>query len=133
MKQTGIADAAQFGPSVDFYLFDDVKYDQTAHSAFYYVDSAEGAWNSGRHEKPNLGNKIPYRRGYFPCPPTDQTHDLRSEMMLAMNQCGLTAESHHHEKGTGGHGKYPRRYGILFPRFGFSCRPLFHAPSALST
>jgi glutamine synthetase len=115
MKQTGIADAAYFGPSIDFYLFDDVKYDQTTHSAFYYVDSVEGAWNTGRDERPNLGNKIPYRQGYFPCPPIDQTHDLRSEMMLAMNECGLTAESHHHEKGTGGQCSIGIRYAELVP------------------
>ncbi|MGL4424560.1 MAG: type I glutamate--ammonia ligase [Gemmataceae bacterium] len=113
MKQTGIADAAFFGPAVDFFVFDDVKFDQNSHSAFYFVDSEEGAWNTGRDERPNLGSKIPYRQGYFPCPPADQTHDLRSEMMLVMNQCGLVAESHHHEKGTGGHGSIGIRYADL--------------------
>ncbi len=102
MMQQGVADAAQFGPSLEFFVFDDVKFDQTTHSAFYYVDSAEAAWNTGRDEKPNLGYKIPYRQGYFPCPPTDHLHDLRSEMMRVMIDCGLTVESHHHEKATGG-------------------------------
>jgi glutamine synthetase len=113
MKQTGVADTAQFGPAVDFFVFDDVKYDQTANSAFYYLDSNEGAWNTGRDERPNLGGKIPYRQGYFPCPPTDQTHDLRSEMMLRMADCGLQVEGHHHEKGTGGHGSIGVKYGDL--------------------
>ena len=115
MKQTGIADTAYFGPSVDFFVFDDVKFDQTSHSAFYYVDSNEGAWNTGRDERPNLGSKIPYRQGYFPCPPTDQTHDLRSEMMRAMIDCGLTVESHHHERASGGHCAIDVRYGELLP------------------
>ena len=102
MKYKGVADAAQFGPSVEFYVFDDVRFDQTAHSAFYSVDSVEAAWNTGRAEGPNLGYKIPPRQGYFPCPPTDHLHDLRSEMMRAMIDCGLTVESHHHEKGAAG-------------------------------
>lgn len=113
MKQTGIADTAHFGPSIDFFIFDDVKFDQTTNSAFYYLDSSEGAWNTGRDDRPNLGNKVAYRQGYFPCPPTDQMHDVRSEMMLAMNACGLTAESHHHEKGTGGHCSIGIRFADL--------------------
>src|SRR5437660_1292154 len=84
MKSTGVADAAVFGPSLAVFVFDDVKFDQTTHSAFYYVDSGEGAWNTGRDERPNLGYKVPYRQGYFPCPPTDAVHDLRGQMMLAM-------------------------------------------------
>ncbi|MCE9563502.1 MAG: type I glutamate--ammonia ligase [Planctomycetes bacterium] len=113
MKSTGIADSAMFGPSLEFFVFDDVKFDQTSHSAFYYVDSGEGAWNTGRDEKPNLGYKVPNRQGYFPCPPTDAVHDLRSEMMLAMMQCGMTVESHHHQKASGGQCAINIRYDEL--------------------
>lgn len=102
MKQTGFADTANFGPSLEFFVFDDVKFDQNTHSAFYFVDSGEGVWNTGRDERPNLGYKIRARQGYFPCPPGDALYDLRTEMMLAMTQCGLRVESHHHEKATGG-------------------------------
>jgi glutamine synthetase len=115
MKLTGVADAAYFGPSMEFFIFDDVKFDQTTHSAFYYVDSGEGQWNSGRDERPNLGSKIPYRQGYFPCAPQDALHDLRSEMMLAMMQCGMTVESHHHEKASGGQCAINIRYDDLVP------------------
>ncbi|HVK13402.1 MAG TPA: type I glutamate--ammonia ligase [Gemmataceae bacterium] len=113
MKSTGIADAAFFGPEVQFFVFDDVRYDQTVHSAYYHVDSAEGAWTSGRDEKPNLGHKIRYSEGYFPCPPSDAMHDLRSEMMRAMIECGLTPESHRHEAATGGQGVITIRYDDL--------------------
>jgi len=113
MKSKGIADAARFGPSLEFFVFDDVKFDQTSHSAFYYVDSNEGYWNAGRDERPNLGNKIPQRQGYFPSPPNDQLHDLRSEMMLAMIQCGMQVESHHHEKASGGQCSIDIRYADL--------------------
>jgi glutamine synthetase len=102
MRQQGVADTACFGPSLEFFIFDEVRYEQTAHAAFYWVDSAEGIWNSGRQEGPNLGGKIPHKQGYFPCPPADSLHDLRSEMMLAMEECGLRVESHHHEKASGG-------------------------------
>jgi glutamine synthetase len=102
MKQTGFADTAHVGPSLEFFVFDDVKYDQNSHSAFYFVDSGEGVWNTGRDERPNLGYKIRARQGYFPCPPGDALYDLRTEMMLAMAACGLRVESHHHEKATGG-------------------------------
>ncbi|WP_439631911.1 type I glutamate--ammonia ligase [Gemmata sp.] len=113
MKSTGIAEAAMFGPSLEFFVFDDVKFDQTAHSAFYYVDSGEGAWNTGRDERPNLGYKVPTRQGYFPCAPTDAVHDLRSEMMLAMMTCGMTVESHHHQKATAGQCAINIRYDEL--------------------
>ena len=113
MKYKGVADIAQFGPSVEFYVFDDVRYDQNTHSSFYYVDSEEAAWNTGRKESPNLGYKIPTRQGYFPCPPTDHLHDLRSEMMRAMMDCGMTVESHHHEKGGAGQCSIDVRYTDL--------------------
>ena len=112
-KTLGSTAEAVFGPSLEFFVFDDVKFDQTAHSAFYYVDSVEGAWNTGRDERPNLGGKVPFRQGYFPCPPTDHLHDMRSEMMLRMMECGLTVESHHHEKATGGQCAIDVRYADL--------------------
>src|SRR5262245_49095292 len=66
MRQSGIADAALFGPEVEFFVFDDVRYEQNHHSGYYFVDSAEGAWNTGRDERPNLGHKLPFKQGYFP-------------------------------------------------------------------
>jgi glutamine synthetase len=115
MKYAGVADAAAFGPSLEFFVFDDVRFDQTTHSAFYHVDAAEAAWNTGRDEGPNLGYKVPYRQGYFPCPPTDHLHDLRSEMMRAMLDCGLPVESHHHEKASAGQCSIDVRYADLVP------------------
>jgi glutamine synthetase len=115
MKYSGVADAAAFGPSLEFFVFDDVRFDQTTHYAFYHVDAQEAAWNTGRDEKPNLGYKVPYRQGYFPCPPTDHLHDLRSEMMRAMLDCGLPVESHHHEKASAGQCSIDVRYADLVP------------------
>lgn len=113
MRSTGIADMAHFGPELEFFLFDDIRFDQTPHSAYYFVDSVEGAWNTGRDERPNLGHKLRYQEGYFPCPPADATHDLRSEMMLTMLQCGLRVERQHHELATGGQAEIDIRYDEL--------------------
>ncbi|HEV3142795.1 MAG TPA: type I glutamate--ammonia ligase [Gemmataceae bacterium] len=113
MKSTGIAEIANIGPELEFFLFDDVRFDQTPNSASYFVDSQEGAWNTGRDEGPNLGHKLRYREGYFPCPPADATNDLRSEMMLTMQQCGLRIERQHHEIATGGHAEIDIQYDEL--------------------
>jgi glutamine synthetase len=113
MKSTGIADTAFFGPEVEFFIFDDVRYDQTQNSGYYYLDSIEGAWNTGRQEAPNLAHKLRYKEGYFPCPPSDAMHDLRSEMMLTMVECGLKIEAHHHEVATGGQGEIDMQYAPL--------------------
>lgn len=113
MKSMGIADLANFGPELEFFLFDDVRFDQTTHAAYYFVDSEEGAWNTGRDERPNLGHKLRYHEGYFPCPPADATHDLRSEMMLTMVQCGLRVERQHHELASGGQAEIDIHYDEL--------------------
>lgn len=113
MKSTGLADTAHFGPKLEFFVFDDVRYDQTQHSGYYFLDSLEGAWNTGRDEQPNLAYKLRYKEGYFPCPPSDALHDLRSEMMLTMLECGLKVEGQHHESATGGQGEIDMRYASL--------------------
>jgi glutamine synthetase len=114
MKSTGIADTAFFGPELEFFIFDDVRYDFTPNSGYYYLDSCEGAWNTGRPENGgNLGYKLRYKEGYFPVPPSDQMHDLRTEMMLTMIQCGLKIEAQHHEVATGGQGEIDMKYAPL--------------------
>src|SRR3954454_5344651 len=47
MKSTGIADIAYFGPELEFFIFDDIRYDQTQNSGYFFIDSIEGAWNTG--------------------------------------------------------------------------------------
>jgi glutamine synthetase len=113
LKSTGIADLAYFGPEAEFYILDDVRFDQTTHSGFYFLDSCEGIWNSGREENPNLGNKVRYKEGYFPVPPMDHFQDLRTEMVLTLHQVGVKAEVHHHEVGTAGQAEIDMRYDTL--------------------
>lgn len=113
LQSTGIADTAYFGPEAEFYIFNDIRYDQTSHSGFYYIDSDEGIWNSGRDEKPNLGYKIPYKRGYYPTPPNDSLQDLRTEMMLNLIEAGIDVEMQHHEVGTAGQSEIDLRFDTL--------------------
>ncbi len=103
LASTGIGDTAFFGPEAEFFIFEDVRFDQTENSAYYYVDTKEGRWNSGAVEEGgNLGYKPRYKEGYFPVSPTDTLQDMRTEMLLTMAKCGVPIEKHHHEVATGG-------------------------------
>ncbi|HUX21076.1 MAG TPA: type I glutamate--ammonia ligase [Spirochaetia bacterium] len=113
LKSKGIADTAFFGPEAEFFIFDDVRFDQNEHSGYYYVDSVEGRWNAGRDEQPNLGYKVRYKEGYFPVPPTDSLQDIRSEMMLTMIASGIPIETQHHEVATAGQCEIDMRFAPL--------------------
>ncbi|HWE35303.1 MAG TPA: type I glutamate--ammonia ligase [Isosphaeraceae bacterium] len=102
MRTTGLADDCRFAPELEFFVFDDVRFDQRGHEAYYHVDSVEGDWNRGRVERPNLGYKAGSGLGYFPCPPTDSLADLRTEMAQFMADCGVATTAHYHEVATGG-------------------------------
>lgn len=105
LKSTEIADRAVFGPEMEFFVFDNVWYDQTVNEATYRVDSEEGLWNRGKKDAANLGNQIRLNEGYFPTPPMDKGTNLRSEMVEVMEQMGIAVECHHHEVATGGQGE----------------------------
>ena len=114
LKSTGIADISYWGPELEHFIFDDVRYEQNEHSGYYFVDSEEGIWNSGLDgADPNLGHRPRYKQGYFPTPPTDSLQDVRSEMVLKMIDYGIDIEVHHHEVGTAGQGEIDMRYRSL--------------------
>ncbi len=113
LKTAGIADVSYWGPEAEFYIFDDVRYDQNARSGYYYIDSEEGVWNTGTDAKPNLGYKIRHKEGYFPVPPADTLQDIRSEIILKMKEVGIPVEVHHHEVGTAGQNEIDMRYTTL--------------------
>jgi glutamine synthetase len=111
---TGIGDTAFFGPEAEFFIFDDVRFDQNQHEGYYHVDSVEGRWNSGRKEEGgNLGYKPRYKEGYFPVAPTDTSQDMRTEMLLTMAKCGVPIEKHHHEVASGGQCELGFKFGTL--------------------
>ena len=89
MQSTGIGDTAFFGPEAEFFVFDDVRFGEGSNHAFHSVDSVEGYWNSGRDEGPNLGYKPRHKEGYFPVPPHDTLQNIRTEMVLTMEEVGI--------------------------------------------
>lgn len=101
MKSTGIADKAFFGPELEFFIFNNIRFENGPNISFVEVDSDEGHWNSGS-EGMNLGHRPRFKEGYFPVPPVDSLQDIRTEMMLKMQQVGIPMEVHHHEVATAG-------------------------------
>ncbi len=120
LKDTGIADVSYWGPEMEFFIFDDVRFDQKENFGFYYVDSVEGEWNSGKEEMPNLGYKPRFKEGYFPVPPHDSLQDIRSEMVETLEKCGIPVEVHHHEVASGGQGEIDMVFDSL-ARMGYKC------------
>lgn len=113
LRSTGIADKSYWGPEMEFFIFNDIRFDQTENSGYYYIDSIEGEWNSGRDEKPNLGYKPRYKEGYFPVPPHDSQQDLRSKIILAMIKANIPIEVHHHEVATAGQAEIDMKFDTL--------------------
>ena len=114
LKSTGLGDAAYFGPENEFFVFDDVQWDSDMHGSFCSIDSIEGAWNSGReYEDNNSGHRPGVKGGYFPVPPVDSLHDIRSAMCLAMEDMGVETEVHHHEVATGGQCEIGAKFNTL--------------------
>ena len=113
LKKTKIGDTCYFGPELEFFVFDDVRYQSTPNSSFYQLDSEEAEWNSGEDEVPNLGHKARYKEGYFPLSPLDTYQDIRSDMVKVMQECGLHVECHHHEVGGPGQSEIDLRFAPL--------------------
>jgi len=115
LKSTGIADTAFVGPEPEFFIFDDIRYDQNAYGGFYQVDSEEATWNSGKSIEggKNLGYKPRHKEGYFPVMPIDATHNLRTEICLELEKCGMIVERQHHEVSTAGQGEIDIRFDSL--------------------
>jgi glutamine synthetase len=103
LKASGIADTAYFGPENEFFVFDDVRWTTEMGHCSYNIDSEEAEWNSGKsYEDGNIGHRPGVKGGYFPVPPVDSLHDIRTAMCLAMEEMNLKVEVHHHEVATAG-------------------------------
>ena len=98
LKKSGVGDTAYFGPEPEFFVFDDVKYNNDMNRTGFEIDSIEGPYNTGKkYENGNLGHRPGVKGGYFPVPPVDSSQDLRSECLKAMKDMGVKVEKHHHE------------------------------------
>jgi len=113
IKEIGVADTIYFGPEAEFFIFNDIRFDSTENSSYYFINSNEGDWNTGREENPNLGYKIRFKEGYFPVPPHDSLQDLRSRIILKMIDSGIPIEVHHHEVATAGQCEIDIKYSPL--------------------
>ena len=120
MQSTGVADVASFGPEAEFFVFDDVRFDQNEHEGYYHVDSVEGQWNRGRFGREDgdrtggtAGYRIRHKEGYFPVPPADTLQDLRTEIMLTLQELGVQIEAQHHEVATAGQCEVDMRHAPL--------------------
>jgi len=112
LKTTKIGDVSYWGPEAEFFVFDHASYDQNSHSGYYFLDSEEGIWNSGK-EGHNLGSRPRHKEGYFPVAPVDSQQDIRSEMVREMENVGIHVEKHHHEVATGGQAEIDLRFDTL--------------------
>ena len=114
LKETGIADVAYYGPELEFFIFDSIRYDQKENFGYYYIDSSEGSWNTGTENgSPNLGYKPKFKEGYFPVPPTDSLQNIRNEIVETMVKSGIGVECHHHEVATAGQCEIDMGYSSL--------------------
>jgi glutamine synthetase len=113
LKGSGMGDVANFGPEAEFFIFDDLRFDQTENTGYYFIDSAEGIWNSGKSDVPNLAYRPRFKEGYFPVPPNDSLQEVRNDMILTMMRCGLAIEKHHHEVATAGQCEIGLKYDTL--------------------
>ncbi|MGD2268973.1 MAG: type I glutamate--ammonia ligase [Desulfobacterales bacterium] len=113
LKSSGIGEIAYFGPEAEFFIFDEIRFESARHRAFYEIDSVEGTWNSGREECPNLGYKPRPKEGYFPVPPMDKFQDIRTEMLLTLEDLGIEIETQHHEVATAGQAEIDMRFKPL--------------------
>jgi len=113
LKKSGFADTSYWGPEAEFFVFDSIRFDQAENYGYYFIDSVEGNWNTGKEENPNLGYKPRHKEGYFPVPPQDTLQDFRSEIMLTLRNIGVPVEVHHHEVASGGQCEIDIRYSTL--------------------
>ena len=114
LRSTGIATTSYWGPEAEFFIFNDVRFDQGPNFGFYHLDSEEGIWNSGKNGgTPNLGYRPRSKEGYYPAAPMDRLTDLRSEMVLRLMECGLNIETQHHEVATAGQAEIDIKYDTM--------------------
>ena len=113
IKSTGIGDTIFVGPEPEFFIFSNIRYASEANASFYEIDSPEAHWNTGADGMPNLGYKIRAKQGYFPLPPGDKYQDMRTEMMLTLENLGIAMECQHHEVASAGQSEIDLRFDSL--------------------
>ena len=113
LKAARLGDAVYFGPELEHFIFNEVRYDQGTNYGYYEIDAVEANWNAARRDRPSLGHKLRPKEGYFPVPPADALQDVRSNIVLLLEEIGIAVEAHHHEVATGGQGEIDMRFATL--------------------
>jgi glutamine synthetase len=113
LKGSGVGDASYFGPELEHFVFNEVRYDQSTNYGYYEIDAVEANWNAANKNGPSLGHKLRPKEGYFPVPPADQLQDARTNMVSILEEIGIAVEAHHHEVATGGQGEIDMRFAPL--------------------
>lgn len=117
LKSTGLGDTIYFGPEPEFFIFDEVQWENAMEGAFFRIDSESAAWNSKKsYETGNMGHRPGLKQGYAPVPPIDRLHDMRSAMCTTLKSLGLPVETHHSEVGSAGQAEINLRYNHLLAK-----------------
>ena len=117
LKSTGIGDTAFFGPEPEFFIFDGVRWGADMSGCFVEIESEEGAWSSAKKfEGGNMGHRPGVKGGYFPVPPVDSLHDIRTQMVLVLEELGVPVEVFHHEVATAGQCEIGTKFSTLTER-----------------
>jgi len=121
LLKSGVGDTAFFGPEPEFFVFDSIKWATDMSGAFYSINSEEAAWSSAKSlDGGNTGHRPLVKGGYFPLPPVDSLQDLRSEMVLTLEELGVPTEIHHHEVATAGQCEIGTKFSTLTERADWS-------------
>lgn len=117
LKSTGLGDTAYFGPEPEFFIFDSIQWDVSMSGSSVRINSEEGAWATGeKFEGGNTGHRPGVKGGYFPVPPVDSLHDIRSAMCTTLEAMGVPVEVHHHEVATAGQCEIGTKFSTLTQR-----------------
>jgi glutamine synthetase len=114
MRSQGIADNAFFGPEIEFFIFDEVSFDQATQHGYYFLNSSAAFWSSGKKDGgPSLGHQAGRKQAYFAAPPMDHYNNLRSKISNVLRSTGIETELHHHEVAAAGQCEIGFRFGPL--------------------
>ncbi|KZX65117.1 glutamate--ammonia ligase [Stutzerimonas frequens] len=114
LKSTGIGDTVFVGPEPEFFIFDQVKFKSDISGSMFKIYSEQGSWMTDQDvEGGNKGHRPAVKGGYFPVPPCDHDHEIRTAMCNAMEEMGLVVEVHHHEVATAGQNEIGVKFNTL--------------------
>ncbi|MBP9742634.1 MAG: type I glutamate--ammonia ligase [Burkholderiales bacterium] len=114
---SGVGDTAYFGPEPEFFVFDSITWGCDYSGSHVKIESDEAAWSSSiKYDGGNIGHRPNIKGGYFPLPPVDSLHDLRSEICLTLNRLNIPTEVHHHEVATAGQCEIGTKFSTLVER-----------------